>query len=170
MTGIFMTMSVVTTCDHFISDGGIRGADFSSAADRTHFREFLRSDECDCLVCGLKSVEDYVERFAFKPLFVLTHKPMKDCGKLTYFQDMAEFLKKLKAAGLSKPALLGGAYTFDFFLSRKMVDKAYVVVEKNMAFVEGIKFEFKKYAADFKLERRQNLSTTTEMSVYVRSQ
>jgi dihydrofolate reductase len=168
MNGIFMTMSVVVTGDHFIAESGVSGITFSSVEDKAVFRTFLRSGECDCFVCGLKSENYYVSRFSLKPLFVLAHKPMRDHGGVVYFQDMDGFLEKLAAGGFSRPALLGGARTYDYFLQKNMVDKAYVLVERNVALVDGVKFDFKNYADGFMLQDKKNLSLNTEMSTYVR--
>lgn len=149
-----IVMCVAVSIDGKIADGNGNG-DFSSADDKKQFREFLHSDAVDAFIAGRKTAEEFGNRLFYKPLYTLTNS---FCGKYC-FNDY----KKLPDLNF---ALLGGLQTYQYFLCRKLVDEVRLTVEKNIFFGGGLDLKFSLYEKDFKILKKIDLSSNTELILY----
>jgi len=150
--------------DGFIADDMGNG-DFSSPEDKAHLRFFLRSNECDCFICGRKTAEEFQDKLAFKPLLVLTHMPRLTDRNQLFFKDSADLEYLLRIKELNTPALLGGAETYAFFLEKSLVNRVILTVE-NRRFYRGKSLDFSHFQSDFVLEKTERLSEQTSVYHY----
>lgn len=147
-------MCVALSADGKIADSNGNG-DFSSVEDKKQFRNFLHSDKVDAFIAGRKTAEEFGKRLCYKPLYILTNSFV---GR-NYFDDY----KKLPNSNF---ALLGGVKTYQYFLSKKLVDEVRLTVEKNIFFGSGLDFDFSLYEKDFKVLKKIDLSYKTELIIY----
>ena len=147
-------MCVALSADGKIADSNGNG-DFSSGEDKKQFREFLHSNKVDAFIAGRKTAEEFGERLYYKPLYIFTNSFV---GR-NYFDDWIR-LPNLNFA------LLGGVKTYQYFLSKKLVDEVRLTVEKNIFLGGGLDFDFSLYEKDFKVIKKIDLSYKTELILY----
>lgn len=158
------TLLVATSEDGFITDRYGNG-DFSSPEDKIQFRAFLHSDAVDCFVCGRKTAEEFQERLTYKPLFVLTHKPLKPEENRIYITNLNELYQEMKKRELSRCTLLGGAQTYEYFLENNVVDEIRLTKE-NMVFEEGVHLDIEKQLPKFSQKEIKPLSKNTTLFIF----
>lgn len=154
--------------DGFIADSYGNG-NFSSAEDKQQFRLFLRSENCDCFVCGRKTAEEFKDRLRYKPLFVLSSQPKKNEDNYIFIKNLSELFHEMNERNLSKCALLGGAKTYHYFLDNNVVEEMRIT-EENLIFNNGVKFDIEKYLVRFRKIGVQHLSLTTQLLIFRKNQ
>ncbi len=159
-----ITLLAATSLDGFIADDMGNG-NFSSREDKAHLRFFLRSNECDCFICGRKTAEEFQDRLTFKPLLVLTHFPKPPQKNIIYFNDTNKLENLLNQTGLNAPVLLGGAETYTYFLEKSHIDRVILTVE-NFRFYRGKNLDFSRFQQNFILEKTKRLSEQTSVYYY----
>ena len=169
MNDIKITLLAVISKDGFITDENGDG-NFSSIEDKTEFRSYLRSDKCDCFICGRKTGEEFKERLNYKPLFILTRKPLPQQKNIHYIKNLNELFTTLKEKNLSKPALLGGAEAYNLFIENNLVNKAIITQENNIISQKGIKFDIDKIENTFQKSNVKILSSNTIQHTYVNNE
>ncbi|MGN0929616.1 MAG: dihydrofolate reductase family protein [Alphaproteobacteria bacterium] len=149
-----IVMCVALSLDAKIADSNGNG-DFSSIEDKKQFREFLHSNEVDAFIAGRKTADEFRDRLCYKPLYTFTNS----CVGKYCFNDY-KMLPDLNFA------LLGGAKTYKYFLSKKLVDEVRLTVEKNILFGDGLSFDFALYQKDFEVVKETALSGKTVLIIY----
>lgn len=74
-------------------------------------------------------------------------------------------IQQLNGRNLSRPALLGGAQTYNYFLNHKAVDTVLLTVE-NLNFYAGIPFKFQPRALGFRLVGKHSLDKSSILYHY----
>ena len=159
-----ITLLAATSLDGFIADDMGNG-NFSSPEDKAHLRFFLKSDECDCFICGRKTAEEFQDKLTFKPLLILTRTPHLTEKNKLFFKDLEDLKNLLRIKGLNMPALLGGAETYAYFLGNRAVDRVILTVE-YLRFYRGKSLDFSRFQPNFVLEKTNRLSERTSVYYY----
>lgn len=164
MKKINFILSVAFSTDYFIADQCGNG-DFSSTEDKEQFRSFLRSDECDCFVCGRKTAEEFKSRLTYKPLFIFTHQKKENRDNYTYVYSLQELFQCMQRQKLYNCALLGGASIYEYFLKKKTVSSIRLTQE-DIIFEKGTFLNLEKYLEDFKLTEVKKIGSHTRLSLF----
>ncbi|MDR1026485.1 MAG: dihydrofolate reductase [Lactobacillus sp.] len=162
---IDITLLAVMSRDFYIADLYENG-DFSSPEDKRELRKYLKSDECDCFICGRKTGDEFADKLSFKPLLILTSQNYQNKGNIRYVKTVEQLFRYLKAYKLKRPALLGGKKVYELFLKLNAVQKAIITIEKEISFESGIKFNLEYLSKNFNLTSQKNLSPKTTQYVF----
>ncbi len=168
-----MEISVIAaqSLDGFIAKHDLPGSDFTSEADKLHFRRILET--FDALVLGRLTYE--VARSAIRtrlsssrPRFVMTRDPQawsRDAvsGQLEFVSDPpAALVARLRDRGCRRCAVLGGAQIHSLFLESQLIDTLIITLEPRL-FGQGVPFLHRRADARLHLESAERLPASDSL-------
>lgn len=168
-----MEISVIAaqSLDGFIAKHDLPGTDFTSEADKLHFRRILQT--FDSLIFGRLTYE--VSRAAIRarlspslPRFVMTRSPEAWAGDVVYGQlefvsdTPTALVARLRERGFRRCAVLGGSQIHSLFLESNLIDTLIITIEPRL-FGRGVPFLHQRIDANLRLESVERLSASDSL-------
>lgn len=169
-----VTLIAAQSVDGFITRHDQPGSDFTSPADKVHFRKALQ--EFDCRVMGAttyRTMRDIIRRTASPDHFqvVLSREPAKFEGEsipqALEFSDSppGPLLDELRRRAHRRCALIGGSQVHSLFLAANCVDELWLTIEPVL-FGRGTPLLSKETDTSLTLLSQQLLSENTLLLKY----